>query len=91
MITKLTYKQKLDALALKYYSFYQWMPKTGDYYTTSRADLELYQIVKIENGKIYTKYLIGSDVVSEWQEDEFLSDNTFGRNRVHVPGWILKA
>lgn len=89
MITSLTYQQKLEAVALKYYSMYQWQPQAGDYYTTCRADLELYQIVDIKDGKVFTKYMVGSDVVSEWQEDEFLSDNTFGRNRVHVPSWIL--
>lgn len=91
MITELTLKQKLDALALKYYSFYQWNPKAGDFYTTSRSDLELYQIVDIRDGKVYTKYLVGSDVISEWPENEFLSLETFGRCRVYVPEWILNA
>lgn len=91
MITSLTMRQKLDALALKYYSFYQWTPKAGDYYTTSRSDLELYQIVDIKDGIVYTKYLIGSDVISEWSEKEFLSQETFGRCRVAVPQWIIDA
>lgn len=89
MITSLTHQQKLDAVALKYYSMYQWQLKAGDYYTTCRADLELYQIVDIRDGKVFTKYLVGSDVISEWPEDEFLSLETFGAKRVHVPSWIL--
>lgn len=91
MITKLTHQQKLDALALKYYSFYRWEPKAGDYYTTSRSDLELYQIVDIRDGKVFTKYLVGSETLSEWPEEEFLSPETFGGRRVYVPSWILNA
>lgn len=89
MITSLTYQQKLEAVALKYYSMYQWQPQAGDYYTTCRADLELYQIVDIKDGKVFTKYMVGSDVVSEWLEEEFLSPETFGAKRVYVPVWIL--
>lgn len=89
MFTSLTHQQKLEAVALKYYSMYQWQPQAGDYYTTCRADLELYQIVDIKDGKVFTKYMVGSDVVSEWLEEEFLSPETFGAKRVYVPVWIL--
>ena len=41
---QLTEWQKIEAMALRFYSELQWVPKAGDYYTTSRADLELYRI-----------------------------------------------
>lgn len=88
--TGLTQTEKLEALALKYYQQYQWSPKKGDYYTTSRNDLELYLIVNEDDDYFYTKYCnpnYGSDV-SCWRKDEFLKD--FGINRVYVADWILK-
>ncbi len=86
--TSLTAQQKLQALAHKYYSGILWEPKAGDYYTTSRADLELYQVVYADETVVKTKYCIGSDVVSEWPTYTFLKD--FGEKRVFVPEWIFK-
>jgi hypothetical protein len=85
----LTQNQKLNALAAKYYSGLQWNPKTGDYYTTSRADLELYQIVTADEKIIKTKYCDPQkgDVISDWETESFLKD--FGVNRVWVPEWIF--
>jgi hypothetical protein len=88
-ITKLTTEQKLEALALKYYQDYQWQPRTGDYYTSSRNDLELYKIIYADEKFIHTVYCDpdrGKEV-SVWKADEFLKD--FGLKRVHVPDWIL--
>lgn len=48
--------KKLLALQVRFYEGRVWTPKQGDYYTSSRADLELYKIVRIENGKVYTVY-----------------------------------
>lgn len=87
--TKLTVEQKLEALALKYYQDYQWIPKSGDYYTSSRNDLELYQVIEVTDENIYTKYCDpdrGKEV-SVWKNNEFLIN--FGLKRVHVPDWIL--
>lgn len=77
------------ALADKYYSHVVWDPKEGDYYTTARADLELYRVVKIENGKIYTEYCSNVGVLSEWDLDGFTTKD-FGPYRVHVADYIIK-
>lgn len=89
MITQLTTNQKLNALATKYYQFVKWMPKAGDYYTTSRNDLEIYKIVKIEDGKVFTEYCTNPGALSEWEETKFTTEG-FGPCRVWVPDWILK-
>lgn len=88
---ELTPMQKLHALSGKFYSRLQWEPKAGDLYTTSRADLELYQVTAIRDGKVFTRYRDGnrSIATSEWPEDEFLDPHTFGYARVHVPDWII--
>lgn len=87
--TVLTPMQKLHAMAYKYYSGIKWEPKKGDYYTTSRADLELYQVVDVTETKVMTKYLVGSDTISEWDKDRFTTEG-FGVNRVHVPVFCFK-
>lgn len=89
--TELTLNQKLEALALKYYEDFQWQPKKGDYYTSSRNDLELYQIVDEGEQFFYTKYCDpkkGNDT-SMWPKSTFLKD--FGLKRVFVPEWILNG
>ena len=87
-MTKLTFQQKLDALSYRFYQSGQWTPKAGDFYTTSRADLELYQVVSVENGVVRTRFTEGSDTISEWPEDGFLTED-FGPRRVFVPDWII--
>lgn len=88
MKTSLTQDQKIQALALKYYQGYEWVPKAGDYYTTCRADLELYRVAKIEDGKIYTEYTTQPGVLTEWPLDSFTTYG-FGLKRVYVPDFIL--
>lgn len=85
----LTVDEKLEALALKYYQDYQWIPKAGDYYTTSRNDLELYLVVDVTDEHIYTRYCDPQkgNKVSQWKKTEFLTD--FGLKRVYVADWIL--
>lgn len=85
---KLTPTQKLHALAYRFYQDAEWSPTAGDYYTTSRADLELYQIVSIEKGTVSTRYTEGTDAISKWPEQEFTAAG-FGPKRVFVPNWIL--
>ena len=85
----LTSKQKLTALSMRFYSGQKWIPKAGDYYTTPRDDLELYQVVKIENGKVYTKYCDKDCALSKWDEIDFTSKG-FGVHRVYVPLIILE-
>ena len=89
-MVKLTYQQKLDALAYRFYQGGTWEPKAGDFYTTSRADLELYQVVSVEKGVVRTRYTEGSDAISEWPEGEFLTAG-FGPKRVFVPEWVICA
>ena len=86
---KLTPKQKLAALSLRFYQGYEWNPKKGDLYTTSRDDLEVYEIVDIKDGKIYTRYTEGSETISEWDEATFLTEG-FGSKRIYVPNWTIE-
>jgi len=83
-----TTDMKLQALALKYYHGVNWEPKTGDYYTTSRADLELYQVVRVTEKYIYTRYLTPDSAFTEWDKDGFTKEG-FGVNRVHVPDFVF--
>lgn len=88
--TELTVNQKMHALSnAMYQGGVKWIPKAGDYYTSSRADLELYKIVSIENGKIKTKYAHSDTEPMEWDEETFLTKG-FGVNRIHVPNWIFE-
>ncbi|WP_313613384.1 hypothetical protein [Agrobacterium sp.] len=87
-MSKLTYQQKLDALAYRFYQGAEWKPKAGDFYTTSRADLELYQVVSVEDGVVRTRFTEGSDAIAVWPEDQFLTGG-FGPKRVFVPEWVL--
>lgn len=89
-MAKLTYQQKLDALSYRFYQGGVWTPKAGDFYTTSRADLELYQVVSVENGVVRTRFTEGTDAISEWAEDGFLTEG-FGPKRVFVPEWVMNA
>lgn len=82
---ELTPEGKLEALSLKYYHFYKWEPKKGDFYTTSRSDLQLYQIVDENETSFFTNFCDKSFVAenAEWKKDDFLKD--FGERRVYVP------
>lgn len=88
---ELTTEQKLQALSLKYYDGLEWYPKKGDYYTTSRNDLELYQIVDESEKTFFTNYLDDKkcDKPHEWNKNSFLKD--FGERRVYVPNFILET
>lgn len=88
IITELTMPQKLQALAYRFYQDAEWKPKTDDYYTSSRDDLQLFRIVNIECGKVYTEYCEQPGAVSIWEENGFTSEG-FGIRRVWVPNWIL--
>lgn len=86
---KLTAMQKLEAMGLRFYQGLDWKPEAGHLYTTSRPDLEVYEVVRVEGGKVFTRYTEGeTESVSEWPEDEFLTEG-FGPNRVWVPPFIL--
>jgi hypothetical protein len=82
MQTELTVEQKLQALSSKYYDGLPWNPKKGDYYTTSRNDLELYQIVDENETTLFTNYCgeKKADEPHEWSKIKFLED--FGERRV---------
>lgn len=86
--TELTKDQKLHALGHKYYSFAKWEPAIGDYYTTSRPDFELYQIMDIDECQIWTCYCTNRENLTSWPIDVFLKE--FGLCRVHVPMWVLE-
>jgi len=79
----------LNALANKHYDNQKWKPKKGDYYTSSRADLELYKIVDEDDENFYTVYCnMENCEKSDWKKERFLQD--FGLLRVHVPEWIFE-
>ncbi len=67
----------------------KWIPKAGDYYTSSRPDLEVYKILSIENGVIKTTYTDRECEPMEWEESGFTTEG-FGKNRIHVPEWVLR-
>lgn len=87
-VDRLTHRQKLEALAARFYNNLQWHPKAGDYYTTSRADLELYRIVREDDENFYTSYLPEGGTVSAWPKSEF-TEQGFGPKRVWVPPYIF--
>lgn len=89
-ITALTAQQKLAALACRFYQGLQWQPAAGDHYTTSRNDLELYRVAKIEGGKVYTEYCTKPGVLTQWDEVGFATEG-FGVRRVWVPPFVLEA
>ncbi|MBN8294586.1 hypothetical protein JI664_21615 [Rhodobacter sp. NTK016B] len=86
----LTYEQKLEAMSLRFYQGMTWTPKAGDHYTTSRADLELYQVVSVDEGVVRTRYCdtSKSEELSSWPVDEFTAAG-FGPKRVFVPDFVL--
>lgn len=69
-----------------------WQPKQGDYYTSTRADLELYCIFDESAHHLFTIYCDTSkygDGVNpaKWPKSEFLEG--FGINRVQVKPYIF--
>lgn len=87
---KLTHEQKLEAMAHRFYQGAEWQPKAGDYYTTSRADLEVYKVIEVRDDVIVTDYTENSAGPSEWPASEFLTEG-FGPQRVWVPDWIFNT
>ncbi len=90
MYTSLTATQKLYALSIKYYQGSVWVPKKGDYYTSTRNDLELYRVVGVTDKEVFTCYTTNPDVLTTWLKKDFLALHNFGRHRVHVPLFILE-
>ena len=92
--TQLTERQKLQALADRFYNCVAnpWQPQKGDYYTTPRADLELYYIIAESEHHFFTVYCDTSkygDGVNpaKWLKSEFLTG--FGENRIQVKPYIF--
>lgn len=88
---KFTEKEKLQAMALKFYQCQKWEPASGDFYTSTRYDLELYQVVSIDGEKIRTRYVNTGDFgtsTTDWELAIFLTEG-FGPFRVHVPKEVL--
>jgi hypothetical protein len=98
MHTGLTETQKLHVLATNFYgqlpgnySQRYWKPKKGDYYTTPRADLQLYQIVDEDDEYLYTIYcdpqMQSGFPPAKWLKTEFLEG--FGVNRLYVFEYVF--
>lgn len=87
----LTTEIKLQVFAAKFYQGMFWEPKKGDYYTTTRADLELYQVVDVDERFVYTKYTydVESKNISKWEKDKFLTHG-FGTRRMWIPDYLIK-
>jgi hypothetical protein len=84
-----TTDMKLQAMAHKYYSGIKWEPKAGDYYTSSRADLELYKVIEVTDTKVKTVYVKPDSEIAEWDKDGFTNEG-FGLNRVYVPDFVFR-
>jgi len=87
---ELDFEQKVEAMSLKHYDGYQWKPKAGDFYTTDRNDLELYQIVDEDEDHFCTNYCDHENRTDEpaiWLKDSFLRD--FGIHRCHITHELL--
>ena len=89
MYPKLTAEAKLQAFQSKFYQGVEWEPKKGDYYTTTRADLELYQVVDVDDEFVYTTYLYEDSPISKWDKNKFTTED-FGIKRMFVPDYLLK-
>lgn len=89
MYPKLTVEAKLQAFAYKFYQGVEWEPKKGDYYTTTRSDLELYQVVDIDDNYVYTTYLREDSPIDKWAKEGFTTEG-FGDRRMHIPHYLLK-
>lgn len=87
---QLTAEQKLQALAHRFYQEVEWSPKKGDLYTTTRADLEVYEVVYADENIVRTRYTEGCSGSTEWPVDGFLTDG-FGPKRVWIPPFILAS
>lgn len=92
--TQLTERQKLQVLADRFYNntANNWQPKVGDYYTTPRADLELYYIIAETPTQFLTVYCdttkYGDGInPAKWPKGEFLTG--FGVNRIEVKSHIF--
>jgi hypothetical protein len=67
----------------------KWLPKKGDYYTTSRNDLELYYILDEDEENFYTIYTTDpTQTKSAWKKEGFTTEG-FGPCRVFVHGYII--
>lgn len=86
-------KQKLAALAFRFYQHAKWEPEVGDYYCLTREGLELFQISRSDGDNFYIKRVFApgqepSEEMSDpWPIAEFQSG--FGDNRVWVPKTFL--
>ena len=86
-------KQKLAALALRFYQHAKWKPEVGDYYCLTREGLELFQISRSDGSNFFIKRVFapgqeqGEEMAEPWPIAEFQSG--FGDNPVWVPKTFL--
>lgn len=90
----LDWEKKCRALAFRFYQNSPWVPAAGDLYTTSRADLEIYRVVRVGDRVIETRYVDPSQPADTpnavWEADGFLNEG-FGVNRVWLPLWLWEV
>jgi len=89
--TALTCQQKLHCFGLKYFQNYEWKPEIGDYFTTTRADLELFQITRIEERNVF--WINAKEPNSLEQRDDLSGFSCLGQGsiRLYVPDFILEG
>ncbi len=88
---KINERQKLAALAMRFYQGMKWEPKVGDYYCLTRDGLELFQI-RSSDGENFFLRKVGpndaQDLSDAWPIADFQTG--FGINRVWVHPVILE-
>jgi len=89
--TALTCQQKLHCMAVKYFQNYEWIPKAGDYFTTARADLKLFQITRIDGRDVFTINTAETESLEDRHDLAGFSCFGQGSIRVYVPDFILEA
>lgn len=86
---KISLKQKLTAISLKYYQNMEWVPQAGDYYTSVRADLVLSKITRIDGRRVFTINCNKPDPDEVEYDLAGFTSTGIGALRVHVPSFIL--
>lgn len=81
-------RQKLTAIHIKHYQGDEWLPQAGDFFTTLRADLALFQISKIDGRQVFVVSVDDGNQESAYDLGNFTSGGT-GSLRVHVPKFVL--
>lgn len=83
-------RQKIAALAMRFYQHLEWQPKVGDYYCLTREGLELFQIARTDGANFYISKVLPEffEMQDAWEIETFKQG--FGDNRVWVHPAVLE-